>query len=798
MRHLNFKKSIFVLFGVLVALLCFSPIFQTNFTYAETSQTTSVSSSSLPNTFSLYNFKNYVGDNAGLTPNVGNQQSTNICWAFASNTALESTLYKSGLVDLSTTLNFSEVDIAYYAYNSRSYNFVGGGGFVIAYEYYSSENGPANEQSWEKSSLDWSSDSKLFSSYQTALKTYGTDLSKYATLESYKFPSRSKIKSTDETNGVSSSETEEKIANLRNLIKQHIYTTGAVTSSIYAKYSNFGNSIFSNYSGSEPANHLVALVGWDDTFNNGKGAYIAQNSYGTATKWGSGYDCSYNGGYFYIMYEDVNVEDNVNGFVRVDEKVQNKNNYSSTRGSSYEDKLVEFTNEVKDSDGNVTSVKTITTNFCPLSQTFYFANVFSTTSTDQIVRQIKIPTIVVGNDSSTFEISIATLTESEYANLSTSFSKKFATATKIKNKKDETYEFTTQQTGYYTIDVQDEIVLAKSSSPYFIVYITQFDGVAPGIANNEDEKISDLTYYTSSPQATWQEYNSGKTVLPIIVSTVAKEKIQYTIENTSVTYNGNAQLPTINVSTKGVTIQYSLDNVNFYDTLDIKDVKLVDGNVASYTIYIKIFGNIYETVNTSCSFTINPKTLTITPYENSKIYGDNDPVLTYLVSGYIEEDYVRQGQLTREAGQNVGTYKILQGTVDIVGTSNSQFKKSNYTIQFVENVLFTINKRVLKVVPLNLTKIYGEDDPVVYTFEFQNTLIGETPSSDIVLSRASGNDVGSYIFSLSGELQDNGNFIATNYSYQLDTSKTFDITPRTLVITQMLDKRKFMAKMTQH
>lgn len=68
------------------------------------------------------------------------------------------------------------------------------------------------------------------------------------------------------------------------------------------------------------------------------------------------------------------------------------------------------------------------------------------------------------------------------------------------------------------------------------------------------------------------------------------------------------------------------------------------------------------TGSSSVPFTIAPKRLTITADAKTKPYGTVDPVLTYQCSGLVGEDLIT-GNLARSAGENAGTYSILQGTI---------------------------------------------------------------------------------------------------------------------------------------
>ncbi len=85
------------------------------------------------------------------------------------------------------------------------------------------------------------------------------------------------------------------------IIKRIIMNYGAVSSNMF-----WGNAFYLAspnytycYTGVEPPNHAIAIVGWDDTKvvpqNSGVGAWICKNQWGTT--WGQS-------GYFYISYHD--------------------------------------------------------------------------------------------------------------------------------------------------------------------------------------------------------------------------------------------------------------------------------------------------------------------------------------------------------------------------------------------------------------------------------------------------------------------------------------------------------------
>ncbi|NDE90074.1 MAG: filamentous hemagglutinin N-terminal domain-containing protein [Alphaproteobacteria bacterium] len=184
---------------------------------------------------------------------------------------------------------------------------------------------------------------------------------------------------------------------------------------------------------------------------------------------------------------------------------------------------------------------------------------------------------------------------------------------------------------------------------------------------------------------------------------------------------------------------------------------LVEGN-KNYTVTFT--GNTYE---------ITPATLTVLANSQTKIYGDIDPSLTYRVSGFKFDDSasnVLEGGLSRNEGENVGSYDITQGGL----VSNK-----NYTINYTGSAL-EITPATLTVLANSQTKIYGDEDPSltyqVSGFKFkdgaENVLEGR-------LGRDEGENVGSYDITQGGLLS-NDNY-TINY-----TGSALEITPATLTV----------------
>jgi hypothetical protein len=200
--------------------------------------------------------------------------------------------------------------------------------------------------------------------------------------------------------------------------------------------------------------------------------------------------------------------------------------------------------------------------------------------------------------------------------------------------------------------------------------------------------------------------------------------------------------------------------------------RIAGENVGTYAIEQGTLtaGDNYDIVFVSDDFTINKAILTITADANqSKGYGETDPVLTYTDSGYqgTDDNSILSGALSRIAGENVGTYAIEQGTLTA---------GDNYDIVFVSND-FTINKATLTITAdANQSKGYGETDPVLtytdsgYQHSDNNSILSGA------LSRAAGEDVGIYAI-------EQGTLTAGDNYDIVFVSDDFTITKATLTIT---------------
>ena len=150
---------------------------------------------------------------------------------------------------------------------------------------------------------------------------------------------------------------------------------------------------------------------------------------------------------------------------------------------------------------------------------------------------------------------------------------------------------------------------------------------------------------------------------------------------------------------------------------------------------------------------VKPRDITIYLYNATKTYGSDDPKLWGAYTGTIGSD-VFSFTVTREPGENVGTYKIT-----------AQYEENpNYTVTVTPATL-TIYKLAVTVVPNAAAKTVGDKDPV-FTATVSAIPTGCDPVS-YSLVRDPGESVGIYtIRAVAGD----------NPNYQVVTTQTAKLT----------------------
>lgn len=330
---LNRSKYYKVCLCIIVALCTlFTPISMAN-TEVQLVETIPLEKSKLTITPSLLADKTLLSSmkfdlRSNIEVQVKDQKTTQECWAFAANTALETNL----LLTQNEQFDFSERHMVYATAktftdgtnplgHNREAN--GGGNASIAMAYLTSGRGPVletempfsvNEEKIALSEIEEKTVQKKVTDYMvfpTILKTKDTE---------------GNITYTDEEK--TTTYTEAQVEENRNNIKQHIMNYGAVTAmtvsgSAYSEYYNYNLDYPAFYCDNTNLilNHQISIIGWDDTyavenFNeahrpSNPGAYLVLNSYGT--------EGNYKYGCYYISYEDAYIEMGIVGIINVED-----------------------------------------------------------------------------------------------------------------------------------------------------------------------------------------------------------------------------------------------------------------------------------------------------------------------------------------------------------------------------------------------------------------------------------------------------------------------------------------------
>jgi|GEM_PF-5066053 len=161
----------------------------------------------------------------------------------------------------------------------------------------------------------------------------------------------------------------------------------------------------------------------------------------------------------------------------------------------------------------------------------------------------------------------------------------------------------------------------------------------------------------------------------------------------------------------------------------------------------------------------------ITAQDVSAVYNGQSHSIT--VTG------VQTGDTLTFSTTKEGTYTQTNPSFTDAGEYSVYFKveREGYT-PFEGSATVTITPAVITVTPNALSKIEGEQDPVL-TYTSEGNVTGETPAYSGALARAEGEDVGQYLIGIGTlELADASGFKASNYTLKFSTeSVKFTVSP---------------------
>ena len=176
-------------------------------------------------------------------------------------------------------------------------------------------------------------------------------------------------------------------------------------------------------------------------------------------------------------------------------------------------------------------------------------------------------------------------------------------------------------------------------------------------------------------------------------------------------------------------------NIAYDDEIPVTLTREPGESVGTYRITTDVDAcKNYVVSFTGADLTITKKTLSVTADAKAKTYGEEDPELTYTVTGLVDDDTLT-GELTREPGEAKGTYAIRQGTVAA---------NDNYVIDYTGADL-TIAEKTLNITAHAKSKTYGETDPEL-TYTVEGLEDGDTLTGS--LTRDEGEAAGTYAITL--------------------------------------------------
>ncbi|MER9940291.1 MBG domain-containing protein [Mesorhizobium sp. M0088] len=159
---------------------------------------------------------------------------------------------------------------------------------------------------------------------------------------------------------------------------------------------------------------------------------------------------------------------------------------------------------------------------------------------------------------------------------------------------------------------------------------------------------------------------------------------------------------------------------------DVGSYGITQGTLANSNYAISYVGG---------NLSVTPRAITVTADAKSRVYGDDNPTLTYqLTSGDFANGDSLSGALatTAAASSDVGGYSITQGTL----------ANGNYAISYIGADLSVTQRAITVTADAGQSKIYGDGDPLSYGYGVSD--LGSGAALTGTLDRAEGENVGTY------------------------------------------------------
>jgi autotransporter-associated beta strand protein len=164
------------------------------------------------------------------------------------------------------------------------------------------------------------------------------------------------------------------------------------------------------------------------------------------------------------------------------------------------------------------------------------------------------------------------------------------------------------------------------------------------------------------------------------------------------------------------------------------------------------------------SLTVGQATLTVQADDQSRGYGQTNPVFTASYSGFVNNDTSSALSGNPDFSTGADTNSAVDGSPYPINVSAGTLSTANYSFAFVDGQL-TVTQAVLTVSADSLSKLYGMTNPVL-TASYSGFVNGEdtnvlSGAPDLSTTAVDGSAVASYPITVSL-----GSLTATNYSFE--------------------------------
>ncbi|MCQ2106882.1 MAG: InlB B-repeat-containing protein, partial [Fibrobacter sp.] len=221
------------------------------------------------------------------------------------------------------------------------------------------------------------------------------------------------------------------------------------------------------------------------------------------------------------------------------------------------------------------------------------------------------------------------------------------------------------------------------------------------------------TYVVRATVAETSNYVGGSATAEF---TIAPAAIQVALSENK-TYNGLAQTPTLTVKSGETSLT---ENVDY--TVSWNRTGFV--NADSYTVTVS--GKNNYTGTETATFIIAKKSVEISVNASSKMYGENDPIFTGVVSGLISENDLGLIRYVREIiDSNVGTY---MNSLNALYTEND-----NYEVSVIKGD-FEVTKRAIVITSATDSKFYDGVEFVNHQISVTGDGYADGESLDCIVS----------------------------------------------------------------